>query len=97
MADGSFEVDLSDLNSAIVRVSAERDVIRAGIAQVKAIFSDIEDHWVSPSGNSFVALANEFNSVSDELLVRLDDAIDRMRVAYRNYANTEATNTGNYR
>jgi WXG100 family type VII secretion target len=96
MADGSFMVDLAALGSAIDQVSGQRDAIQGGIQRVKTTFTNVEDHWKSPSGTSFVALATHFNGVTDELMSLLDEGIGRMRTAYNNYAETEATNTGNY-
>ncbi len=96
MADGSFMVDLAALRSAIDQVSGERDAIHGGIMRVRSTFSNVEDHWKSPSGTSFITLATNFNGVSADLMSLLDEAIRRMWTAYDNYVNTEATNTGNY-
>ena len=96
MADGtSFEVDLAALGHAIDRVSGEREAMHGGITSLRSTFRNIEDHWKSPAGNSFPTLATNFNSVSDNLMAVLDDAISRMRKAHQLYAATEATNKKN--
>jgi hypothetical protein len=41
-----------------------------------------------------VATTN-FNSVTDNLMAVLDDAISQMNTAYQNYLSTEAANTKN--
>jgi uncharacterized protein YukE len=94
--DGSFMVDLAALGDAINKVSTERDAMGNGIQRVKSTFVNVEDHWKSPSGSSFATLATNFNGVADELMALFDDAIQRMRVAYQNYSDTENTNTTNY-
>jgi uncharacterized protein YukE len=93
----AFMVDLTALDHAIHRVSAERDVIHGGVHSLRSTFRNVEDHWQCPSGDSFVSLATNFNGVTDELLAVLDDAIGKMRAAYNNYYATEVANTNNMR
>jgi hypothetical protein len=40
----------------------------AAIQRVKSTFANVEDHWKSPSGISFVTPATNVNGVSDELV-----------------------------
>ncbi len=96
-SSGGFECDLRALAVAIERVSAERDAIHGGIASVRSTFGHVEGHWRSPAGNSFVLATTHFNSVTDNVVEVLDEAIGRMRKAYQNYASTEACNTKNLR
>ncbi len=93
--NGNFMVDLGALSDAIAKVSAERDAMHGGIQTLRSKFNNIQDHWQSPAGSSFVGLVANFNSVADRLMAVLDDAISRMRTAYHNYAATEAANTRN--
>jgi len=93
--DGSFMVDLAALSTAIDQVSGQRDVMHDGIQSIRSTFSNIEDHWRSPAGNSFVGATTNFNSVTDNLMAVLDESINMMRTAYQNYASTEGTNTQN--
>src|SRR5260370_13694098 len=96
MADnGSFMVDLAALSEAISKMSGERDAMQGGIESLRSTFTNVEDHWQSPAGSSFVPLTTNFNSVTDQLMAVLDDAISRMRTAYQNYVATEAGNTKN--
>jgi uncharacterized protein YukE len=92
---GGFDVDLAALNDAIGQVSAERENMHGGIQSLRTTFSNVEDHWKSPAGTSFVGLTTNFNSVTDNLMSVLDEAIGRMRTAHQNYVTTEATNTRN--
>jgi WXG100 family type VII secretion target len=94
-SSGGFDVDLAALNDAIGHVSTERETMRGGIQSLRATFNNVEDHWKSPAGTSFVGLATNFNSVTDNLMSVLDEAIGRMRTAYQNYVATEAANTQN--
>ena len=98
MADGgtSFTVDLDALQDAIGGVSAQRDVINEGIAQMRTTFSNIEDHWQGPAGSTFPPLAATFNTAADTLTSLLDEAVGKMQAAHDNYASTEQTNGGNY-
>jgi WXG100 family type VII secretion target len=98
MADDgtSFMVDLGALQDAIGGVSAQRDAINAGIAQMRTTFSNIEEHWQGPAGSSFPPLTDTFNTAADSLTALLDEAIGKMQTAHDNYASTEQANTGNY-
>ncbi|HEY2794024.1 MAG TPA: hypothetical protein VGJ28_16780 [Micromonosporaceae bacterium] len=96
MPDGtSFTVDLAALSHAIDRVSAERETMNGGIQSLRTTFGNVEDHWRSPAGNSFVDLTTSFNTVTDNLMAVLDEAIGRMRSTYNGYVSTESTNTTN--
>jgi WXG100 family type VII secretion target len=98
MADGgtNFMVDLAALQDAIGGVSAQRDVINEGIAQMRTTFSNIEDHWQGPAGSTFPPLAATFNTAADALTSLLEEAVGKMQTAHDNYASTEQTNGGNY-
>ena len=93
--DGSFMVDLAALSDAIGQVSAQRDAMQAGIQSLRSTFSNVEDHWQSPAGTSFVEVTTHFNSVTDNLMAVLEEGISRMNTAYQNYSSTESTNTQN--
>ena len=93
----SFKVDLAALHDAIGRVSRERDGMHGGIEGLRSTFRNVEDHWRSPAGNSFVALTTNFNSATDNLMAVLDEAIRRMQTSYDNYVQMEQTNTNNLR
>jgi WXG100 family type VII secretion target len=93
--DGIFTVDLGALSDAIGQVSAEREAMQGGIQGLRSVFSNVESHWQSPAGTSFVSLTTKFNSVTDNLMEVLDEAIDRMNTAHQNYSSTEATNAQN--
>jgi WXG100 family type VII secretion target len=96
MADtDGFAVDLAALAHAIDQVSGERDTMHGEIHSLRSTFGNVEDHWKSPAGSTFVGLTTTFNSATDNLMAVLEEAINRMRTAYHNYAATEATNTNN--
>jgi WXG100 family type VII secretion target len=95
-SDGNlFSVDLAALSDAISQVSGGRDALQGGIQSLRSTFTDVETLWQSPAGKTFTELVTHFNSVTDNLMDVLGEAIDRMHVAYENYASTEQTNTSN--
>jgi hypothetical protein len=95
MADGSFMVDLAALGSAIGQVSGERDAIQAGIGRLKAIFTNVEDHWQSPSGTSFTWPPTSIVSAT----ICCPCSTRRSagcKPPTTTMTSTEATNTGNF-
>ncbi len=95
MTPKAWSVDLPALHDAIYSVSFQRDSIESGVRSIRFTFKNIEDHWRSPAGDSFVVVTTNFNSVIDNLMAVLDEAIGRMRSSYQNYLSTEGANAKN--
>src|SRR5260370_1959858 len=95
MTPKAWSVDLPALHDAIYSVSFQRDSIESGVRSIRFTFKNIEDHWRSPAGDSFVVVTTNFNSVIDNLMAVLDEAIGRLRSSYQNYLSTEAANAKN--
>jgi len=91
----TWAVDIPELGHAIGKVKGERDQMVDNIRQLKTTFVNVESHWKSPAGNTFIVLSTSFNSATDVLVELLNEAISRMQTAYNNYVATEGTNSNN--
>jgi YD repeat-containing protein len=94
-AEITWAVDLPALANAATRVATEQQVISNAASSLSAAFTRVEGIWDGPAGATLVPLASTFNTVTDQLVALLDDAVNRMRTAYQNYVSTETTNTSN--
>jgi WXG100 family type VII secretion target len=70
-----FEVDLAALEAAAGQVSGEHSAIAGGVANLRSIFSRVQDDWRGPAGDSFVGLSANFNAKAQELTDLLGEAV----------------------
>jgi YD repeat-containing protein len=97
-ADGTeitWAVDLPALAHAAFRVGVEQQLIENAARSLKAAFTSVEGMWSGPAAESLPPLANAFQTVTDQLVALLGDAVNRMKTAYQNYVQAETTNTNN--
>ena len=95
LTPAEFKVDMAQFAQAITTVSQDRDTIEADITQLKALFTQVEQAWISPSGATFIAVQDKFNSAVDELSTLLNQMIQRMQTTYNNYLVAETKNYNN--
>jgi uncharacterized protein YukE len=92
-----WKVDLEVLRNAISSVGDVRDAIHAALWKLGAILDLASEHWQTPAASSYNRLADDFNSGSQRLRDTVDDALERMKIALRNYTNTETTHADGMR
>ena len=81
--------------AAAGRVAVEQQVIENAARSLQAAFTSVEGMWNGPAGATLPPLVTAFNTVTDQLVTLLGDAVNRMRTAYQNYVSAETTNTSN--
>jgi YD repeat-containing protein len=91
----TWAVDLPALANAAFRTGVEQQLIENAARSLKAAFTSIEGIWSGPAAESLPPLANAFQTVTDQLVALLGDAVNRMKTSYQNYVQAETTNTNN--
>jgi uncharacterized protein YukE len=93
LTPAQFKVDLAQLAAATTKVAGEAEAIRSSITIINQSMFEVEVWWRSPAGAIFTGTQEACTTQMNALITLLDDAVTRMRAAYKNYHAMELLNS----